>query len=55
VRVQCVEVCPWKLFVGWGDDGKSFQISSFESVHTYSRAFHGRAVSSRWFAKKYIE
>ncbi|GMY19759.1 hypothetical protein FCV25MIE_14998 [Fagus crenata] len=55
VRVQCVEGCPWKLFVGRGDDGESFQINSFKSVHIYSRAFHSRAVSSRWVAKKYID
>uniref|UniRef100_A0A2N9H0P7 SWIM-type domain-containing protein n=1 Tax=Fagus sylvatica TaxID=28930 RepID=A0A2N9H0P7_FAGSY len=34
---------------------RSFQISSFENVHTCSRAFHGRAFSSRWVAKKYID
>ncbi|GMY35076.1 gtp-binding protein sar1 [Fagus crenata] len=55
VRVRCVEGCPWKLFAGRGDDGESFQISSFESVHTCSRAFHSRTVSSRWVAKKYID
>uniref|UniRef100_A0A2N9EX01 Uncharacterized protein n=1 Tax=Fagus sylvatica TaxID=28930 RepID=A0A2N9EX01_FAGSY len=55
VRVRCVEGCPWKLFAGRGDDGESFQINSFESVHTCSRAFHSRAVSSRWVAKKYID
>uniref|UniRef100_A0A2N9J0V4 Uncharacterized protein n=1 Tax=Fagus sylvatica TaxID=28930 RepID=A0A2N9J0V4_FAGSY len=55
VRVRCVEGCPWKLFAGRGDDGESFQINSFESVHTCSRAFHIRVVSSRWVAKKYID
>ena len=55
VRVRCVKGCPWKLFASRGDDDKSFQISSFESVHTCSRAFHGRVVSSRWVAKKYID
>uniref|UniRef100_A0A2N9FZE3 SWIM-type domain-containing protein n=1 Tax=Fagus sylvatica TaxID=28930 RepID=A0A2N9FZE3_FAGSY len=55
VRVRCVEGCPWKLFAGRGDDGESFQINSFESVHTCSRAFHSRAVSSRWVAKKYVD
>uniref|UniRef100_A0A2N9HPW4 Zinc finger PMZ-type domain-containing protein n=1 Tax=Fagus sylvatica TaxID=28930 RepID=A0A2N9HPW4_FAGSY len=41
--------------VGRGDDGESFQISSFESVHTCSRAFHGRAFSSRWLIGKVME
>ena len=55
VRVRCVVGCPWKLFASRGDDDESFQISSFESVHTCSRAFHGRVVSSRWVAMKYID
>ncbi|GMY14360.1 hypothetical protein FCV25MIE_09599 [Fagus crenata] len=47
----------WKvrLFAGRGDDGESFQISLFESVHTCSRAFHGRVVSSRWLIGKVLE
>ena len=55
MRVGCVMGCPWKLFAGRGDDGESFQISSFENVHICSRAFHGRAFSSRWVTKKYID
>uniref|UniRef100_A0A2N9GU47 Transposase MuDR plant domain-containing protein n=1 Tax=Fagus sylvatica TaxID=28930 RepID=A0A2N9GU47_FAGSY len=34
---------------------KASRLVHLRSVHTCSRAFHGRAFSSRWVAKKYID
>lgn len=53
IRYECTPPCNWKLYASKMPRSDTYQIKTFNSIHTCQPTFHQKQISVAWIARAY--